>query len=206
MDLSEKLQQLRKENGLTQEQLAGKIFVSRTAVSKWESGRGSPSLDYLKSISRLFSISIDDLLSGEELITIAETDNREKASSFRDLVFGLLDCMPALLLFLPFFGQRETDAVRHVSLLALDNSPVIRTVFICFTGIIIVFGIAELALQNVQHRLWIKYKTMISLSLGLCAVIVFIASPLSYAYAGTFMFFLLVIKGILLIKRQNSVC
>jgi len=62
MEFSEKPQQLRKENGLTQEQLAEKLFVSRTAISKWESGRGYPSLDYLKSISKLFSISIDDLL------------------------------------------------------------------------------------------------------------------------------------------------
>lgn len=40
MELSEKLQELRKEKGLTQEELAEALFVSRTAISKWESGRG----------------------------------------------------------------------------------------------------------------------------------------------------------------------
>ena len=201
MELSEKLQQLRKEHGLTQEQLAEKIFVSRTAISKWESGRGYPSLHYLKSLSKLFSVSIDDLLSGEELIRIAETDSQEKTRSFRGVVFGIFDCMPALLLFLPFFGQREDTIVRHVSLLALDKAPMyIRIPFIVYTGVIVTFGIAELALQNVQHRIWLKYKTTVSLFLGICAVVLFIASP--QPYAATFMFCLLVVKGILLIKRQ----
>lgn len=47
MDLSEKLQKLRKENNLTQEDLAKKLFVSRTAISKWETGRGMPSIESL---------------------------------------------------------------------------------------------------------------------------------------------------------------
>jgi len=75
MDFKEKLQQLRKQRNLTQEELANELYVSRTAISKWESGRGYPSLDSLRAISKLFSVSIDDLLSGEELITAAETDN-----------------------------------------------------------------------------------------------------------------------------------
>ena len=71
MDFHEKLQQLRKQRGWTQEQLAEQLFVSQTAVSKWESGRGYPNLESLKAISALFSVSIDDLLSGGELIVLA---------------------------------------------------------------------------------------------------------------------------------------
>ena len=52
MEFCEKLQLLRKQNGLTQEQLAGRLFVSRTAVSKWESGRGYPNLESLKDIRK----------------------------------------------------------------------------------------------------------------------------------------------------------
>ncbi len=69
MEFNEKLQQLRKQNNMTQEQLAEKLYVSRAAVSKWESGKGYPNIESLKAISKLFSVSIDDLLSGNELLT-----------------------------------------------------------------------------------------------------------------------------------------
>ena len=74
MEFNEKLQELRKSRGLTQEELAEALFVSRTAVSKWESGRGYPSIDSLKEISKYFSVSIDELLTGEKLISIAEKE------------------------------------------------------------------------------------------------------------------------------------
>ena len=59
MDFGEKLKALRTERGLTQEQLAARLYVSRTAVSKWETGGGSPNLDSLQAVARL---SVDDLL------------------------------------------------------------------------------------------------------------------------------------------------
>ena len=62
MEFNEKLQQLRKQKNLTQEQLAEQLFVSRTAISKWESGKGYPNIESLKNISKFFSVSIDELL------------------------------------------------------------------------------------------------------------------------------------------------
>ena len=67
MELNVKLQMLRKQKGMTQEELADVLYVSRAAVSKWESGRGYPNIDSLKAIAEFFSVSIDELLSGEEL-------------------------------------------------------------------------------------------------------------------------------------------
>ena len=107
MEFHEKLQELRKQKGLTQEELAQVLFVSRTAVSKWESGRGYPSIESLKAISIFFKVTVDELLSNEELLTISEEDNKKKENHFRDLVFGLLDIGVAMLLFLPFFGQND---------------------------------------------------------------------------------------------------
>ena len=57
MEFHEKLQELRKQKELTQEELAEALYVSRTAISKWESGRGYPSIDSLKAISNYLSIS-----------------------------------------------------------------------------------------------------------------------------------------------------
>ena len=70
MEFNEKLQELRKSRSLTQEELAEVLFVSRTAISKWEQGRGYPSLDSLKEISRFFSVSIDELICSEEIISV----------------------------------------------------------------------------------------------------------------------------------------
>ena len=96
MEFNEKLQELRKHKGLTQEELAELLFVSRTAVSKWESGRGYPNIDSLKAIARFFGVTIDELLSGDELLTIAEKDTEQKENHIRDLVFGLLDISVAV--------------------------------------------------------------------------------------------------------------
>lgn len=70
LEFNEKLQQLRKQKDLTQEQLAEQLYVSRTAISKWESGKGYPNIESLKCLAKLFSVSIDELLSNEELITL----------------------------------------------------------------------------------------------------------------------------------------
>ena len=85
MEFNDKLQELRKQKGLTQEQLAEKLYVSRTAVSKWESGRGYPSIDSLKEIAKFFSVTVDELLSCGEIITIAqqENDQRKRAAFTR---------------------------------------------------------------------------------------------------------------------------
>ena len=83
MEFHEKLQELRKRKGLTQEELSEALFVSRTAVSKWESGRGFPGIDSLKAISSYFSVSLDELLSGEELLAIAENDHMERERRLR---------------------------------------------------------------------------------------------------------------------------
>lgn len=63
MEFNEKLKELRSSRGLTQEELSEALFVSRTAISKWESGRGYPSIDSLREISDFFSVTIDELLT-----------------------------------------------------------------------------------------------------------------------------------------------
>lgn len=85
MEFGEKLQELRKSRGLTQQELAEALYVSRTAISKWESGRGYPSIDSLKEISGFFSVSIDDLLSGEKLVSLAKKENQSNIRHICDI-------------------------------------------------------------------------------------------------------------------------
>lgn len=63
----DKLKKLRTDNDLTQDELAEKIMVTRTAISKWETNRGYPSIDSLKELSKLFDISIDELIQDSDV-------------------------------------------------------------------------------------------------------------------------------------------
>lgn len=67
MKFSEKLKKLRQEQNLTQDDLAEKIFVTRTAVSKWETDNGYPSIESLKLLAKLFNTTIDELISEEDI-------------------------------------------------------------------------------------------------------------------------------------------
>lgn len=66
MKIGNKINQLRKLSGMTQEQLAEKLNVSRQTISKWESDSTSPDLESIVKISRIFHVSLDDLLKEGE--------------------------------------------------------------------------------------------------------------------------------------------
>ena len=200
MEFNKKLQELRKQKRLTQEELAQALYVSRTAVSKWESGRGYPNIDSLKAIANFFSVTVDDLLSGEEILTIAEEDSRQKRIRIHNLVFGLLDASAAMLLFLPFFAGKADGLLQATSLLFLHGAqPYLKILF--FTAVIgiTLLGILTLAMQNCQILFWQKNKTKISFVFGTAASLLFIISM--QPYAAVFTFILLIIKALVLIKQ-----
>ena len=196
MEFCEKLQELRKQKGLTQEELAAALYVSRTAVSKWESGRGYPNIDSLKAIAALFSVTVDDLLSGERLLSVAEEEGKRKQTLIQDLVYGLLDLSVALFLFLPLFGEKAENTVRAVSLLSLCAiAPYVRAAYLAAVTVSVTVGILTLALQTCPCALWHKSKRALSLGLGGSAVLLFIVG--SQPYAAALLFVFLVIKGLL---------
>ena len=201
MEFHEKLQQLRRQKGITQEELAQKLYVSRTAISKWESGRGYPSIESLKAIAKYFSVSVDELLSGDELLTVADEDKSRFKHNFCDMLFGLVDLCTLLLLFLPFFAEKSGQNVISTSLLKLSGAqPYIKIAFFAVVIATFLWGVATLALQGLQLRSFAKYKNIISLALGGVALLLFIVAQ--QPYAAIFAFALLVIKAIFLIKRS----
>ena len=200
MEFNEKLQELRKQKGLTQEELAASLYVSRTAISKWESGRGYPNIESLKAIAKFFSVTVDELLSTDEVLTIAEEDSRRKEKHFRDLMYGLLDICIALLLFLPFFAEDADGIIQSVSLIALGGvQTYLKIAYLVVVITMTVMGVLTLTLQNCQVSVWVKNKTMVSLMLG--AILVLLLMISSQPYAAVFAFVLLTIKALMLIKR-----
>lgn len=192
MEFNEKLQQLRKRKGMTQEELAEVLYVSRTAVSKWESGRGYPNIDSLKAIATFFHVTIDELLSGDELLTLAQEEHQQGERRQRELVYGLLDVSSALLLFLPFFGQEAEGSIRSVSLLSLTGAPgYLKAAYLLVVTGMILLGVLTLALQ----KLWQKSKVTLSLGLNTAGVLLMIISQ--QPYAATLLFVFLMIKGFL---------
>lgn len=72
MNLSEKIYQLRKEKGLSQEGLAEKLGTTRQAVSKWENNQGYPETEKLLQLSNIFEVSIDFLLKDDKSLKSAD--------------------------------------------------------------------------------------------------------------------------------------
>ena len=190
MEFNEKLQELRKQKNLTQEELAEVLFVSRTAVSKWESGRGYPNIESLKEISAYFSVSIDDLLSGEKLIFIAEKENKANIRSVYDMLFGIVDLLSVMLIILPLYPKTVEGYVYSVNLWEYVETAVYnRTVYwILFVGLIIC-GIWKM-LQRES-----KLVKRISMILAIVTVLYLVLAGEIYAAIVAILF--LLVKGVL---------
>ena len=93
---SQNLQKIRSEKNLSQEQLADKIGVSRQTISAWESGKASPELDKITAISKLFSISIDELV-GEIKTEASNFDKKEYEKNYSKI--ALLRASGIFILF-----------------------------------------------------------------------------------------------------------
>ncbi len=200
MEFNEKLQELRKSRGLTQEALAEALFVSRTAISKWESGRGYPSIDSLKEISRYFSVTIDELICPEELLSAAEAEKQAFAGRTISFLSNTLDLLTAVLLFLPVFGN-GTDAPAAVSLFGLTGVHAwVKAAFfisICLTAL---NGLCGLLLIRLDRPVWNRHRVVTGMALSILTVAVFIAAR--QPYAGALCFALLVIKTVAIIKLR----
>lgn len=207
MEFNEKLQELRKSRGLTQEELAEALFVSRTAISKWESGRGYPSIDSLKEISRYFSVSIDVLLSGDQLIMIAEKENKSNLNSVCDLLLGFVDLFSLLLIFLPLYPKPSNGYIYAVNLFGylfgyVDNDAnIITTYWVLFVSLTIV-GIVKILMAYFKFEK--AKKAVDSLSIGLSVIAVLFLSMAKEPYAITVAFLLLLVKGVLLYKQAKE--
>lgn len=194
------MQRLRKDRGLTQDELADRIYVSRTAISKWESNRGLPSIDSLKVLSKFINVSIDTLLSDNELFDIVDNENKNTLSYFKDLIFGLLDCCYVLLYILPIFGLNVNGVVKSVSLLNLSNNQSIKMLFMLVSTLGIIIGLLTLSLQKYDNDKWNQGKINLSLGINVISMYLFILTK--QPYPGFLIVSLLFIKLFILLKAR----
>lgn len=196
MQLSEKIQKLRKEKGLTQEQFAEQLFVSRTAVSKWETGRGTPSIESLKQIADLFHITLDQLLSAEEIVIIAESENKETIQQFLSCIDGVLNLAALLSLFLPLY-KVEIDGIFHsVPLYQLNGWH--GTVFWIAPIILMICGIIQIFSVRQWNDKRFKTASVVSFAVHISEIVLLILC--GHPYPAVLFFFLFAMKGILILK------
>ncbi len=124
MKFGDKLISLRKKNGLSQEELAVKLYVSRQSVSKWESNNTYPETDKIVSICNIFNCSMDDLINENisEVGEISKTNNNEKLTNSIDSLLN--------------FISRTVDMASHMTFLSG---------LICIIALLIILGLLALA-------------------------------------------------------------
>lgn len=200
MEFNEKLVQLRKSKNMTQDELAEALYVSRAAVSKWESGRGLPSIDSLKDISKFFSVSIDEMLSGEKLLSLAEKENSSNTRKICDIIIGVADLLSFVLFVLPLYPSTVDGYVYSVGLYSYTEiSGTIITVYRCAFALLVVFGVVKLIFAKLKAEKICKALTCVSVIISTVTVL-FLALTRE-AYALVVVFLLLVIKVTAFIKQ-----
>lgn len=123
MNLAERLTLLRKENGISQLELAEKLGVSRQAVSRWETGASVPSTEKLISLSKLYSVSMAYLIGEENVIqkndiesnlytAQQETEKKNKFILVEKKAFVLVICFVLLLaIAVATYGRKQSGVV-----------------------------------------------------------------------------------------------
>ena len=121
MNLSDNLKRIRKENNLSQEQLADKLGVSRQSVSKWESGIAYPEMDKVLQICKMFNLNIDELLN-QDLKQVEE--NKQSKSNINKFVEDFLDYITKTINL--FSSMKFKDKVKCI----IEQAILILIVFI----------------------------------------------------------------------------
>lgn len=192
MEFNEKLVQLRKSRNLTQDELAEALYVSRAAVSKWESGRGLPSIESLKDIAKFFSVSIDELLSGEKLLSLAEKENSSNTRKICDIIFGVADLLSFVLFVLPLYPSTVDGYVYSVSLLSYtETSKINIAVYWVLFALLVLSGAVKLIFAKLKAEKCSKASAYVSLVVSMVTVLFLALTREAYALVVVFLLFVI---------------
>ena len=156
MALPDKLYELRRKSGLSQEQLSEQLNVSRQAISKWESGQSVPETEKLLAISSFFDVSLDCLMKGDtDPIEVPPTKREEhiaKDGHRKKRTVGMISCIGGiigLLLWgmLSILIPSVSEQMRESSMIQIDGNGIF--LILCVSAV--VFG-AVLLLKNTSKK------------------------------------------------------
>ena len=156
MALSDKLYMLRKKSGLSQEQLAEQLSVSRQAISKWESGQSVPESEKLVAISNYFKVSLDYLLKDdneyEQRSGTSETETSENANDRTKWLIGIISCLGGIVCLilwglLSIFNPTASNQLSESSMTQIDGNGIL--LILCIVAIVV--G-AYLLLKNTNKK------------------------------------------------------
>ncbi len=190
MELKDKIQKIRKDNGLTQEQFANAIFVTRTAVSKWETGRGVPGIESLKMIAKIYKLSLDELLNANEVIEVAENENKENLRRYSLIFDGILNICALLGLVLPLYKAESGGAFYSVPL--YEISGWLTILYWIFPILTFLSGVLLLFIIKSEKDNFKKAVSLIGFILNVLFVLLLILS--GQPYPAVLFFALLFIK------------
>lgn len=196
MKLEEKLIILRKQHGLTQNNVAEKISVSRQAISRWESGVASPTIENLKCLSSLYGVSIDTLLNEQvestpKMYHVKTDDDKALMAILQHkkiilLYFALflLEAIPGTVVMIP--GYPSHSIIEKYSYMNIE--PAIR--YNCAPFLAFIFTIC--CFLFFSNRIFVKEKKMtllnkINRGILICLVICVVAGvAMNLFYSGLF--------------------
>lgn len=153
MTLSEKLYNLRRKQGLSQEALAESLDCSRQVISKWENGTTSPDAEMLQKYSEFFGVSIDYLVKEDiekptGVQPTGKNDGSKKLLGILGIVLSLMGCV-SLIVFgaISVFGSEAADKIAQSSMIVIDGTFIVMLISVLF----VVLG-AVILIKIVKHR------------------------------------------------------
>lgn len=196
MEFAEKLRTLRKNADLTQQEVADKLYISRSLYAKYESGIAVPSKDILEKISLLFNVGVNELVSCEEttLMVVEEHNTREKLKNIT-LITSIVICAVFIVFyFIPIFkvysykypapaGQQPERIMTLMSSFSLLNSKgvPIGNITLGFCVIEIVLSILCFTIFN-KRKIVVRYITYINFALVVFLIFMTIAFSCGYSF------------------------
>ena len=160
IEIANRLVELRKKNGLSQEELASKLGLSRQAVSKWERAESSPDTDNLICLAKLYNCSLDELLSTEESVEEIVLENKNRDNSDDEDVIDIEKSGNKIHIDSNGMNIEKNGKKIHISAVAMDNksiqelSPKSRNLLNAIDSLVILVTVAAYILMGVYMDLW----------------------------------------------------